>query len=748
MPKPNDSTPNFLTCPAFPELEPPKSSVLLEEGTTPEVLKELVAPAAPGKMKTIQKARGPEGQGAGSPAENQSGQTALSRAIPPVKQANQQGANHPRRRHSYLFWVILAIIVIIVALTGPALVALARAGIAVQSARTSLAGAVAHAEKSEFNDASADLGAAQRSLAVARDVLNGTGFWRDIPGIGTQIRAIQDAASAGSATLDGVHDLVNVASSVLDAASRANAVTGELVNPVDAHRTFKDLTAEEKRSILAKLNSQVPEIRVAQAKINVALDTWSHIPQNSLFGPLRTALKPIADNLPRLKQSLDEALPLLETLIPLAGYPKPADYIVVLQNSQELRATGGFLGTVGTLEVDGGDLKTFAFGDVYNLDNPASGKWKEVPPDPIKQRLGVPAWYFRDANWSPDFPTSAEKLMDFYVREIYTGTGKTVPKPGGVIALNPPFFQLLLRMTGPITIDGFTFDANNFFDQLEYQVEVGYLSKGTIPQSQRKEIVAKLGDALLAKLTELPASRWPDLLDLATQSLERKQIQVYSSDPELLKRLDAFGWTGRTKATNGDFLQVIDSNLAGLKTDGVMVKRVKYQVDATDPYRPVATVTLSYTNNAPGLSDFRYSRYRDYVRVYVPEGSQLIDSQGAMKDDRYKTGGRFTPGPVDVYKDLGKTVFGAFWSIEPKATQEITFTYVLPQVVRDGLQDSKYRLDWPKQSGVDEAALTLNLKFGKKLQHATPPEASTEFGDANYRVTTDSLTDRTFQISF
>jgi len=711
----NDDKPNFLTCPAFPELEAPVQA---------------------------------------KPVESQS---PLQKAIPPVQQVasrtiprlrSRQATHGPRKRTA--LWISLVILVLLGILTGPALVALARAGISAQSAKSALDRAVGHARDREYASAGASLGDAQLDLLSVRQALGGVGFWRDVPTVGTQIRALEDAAAAGIDTLDGARDLLTVAASLVQATEQGTDVTEEIGLPVEAHRTFNDLTPEEKRSILAKLDRALPDIRVAQAKISVALEKWNRVPQNELFAPLKSALAPVAENLPRLKKSLDEAVPLIELILPLAGYPKPSNYVVVLQNSEEMRATGGFLGTVGVLQVDGGDVKQFVFDDVYNLDNPAKGKWNEAPPEPLRKYNAVPVLFFRDANWSPDFPTSAGKLIDFYTRELEVGTGRSVAAPDGLIALNPPFFKDLIRITGPIQVDEFTFNQDNFFDLLQYESEVGFLREGKIPISRRKDIVVRVGNVLMYHLASLPASRWAELLDATTRALDRKQIQVYARDPALLARLDARGWTGRAKATQGDFLWVVDTNLAALKTDGVMTKRVEYSLNAKDPSGPIATVTLRYTNNAKdlGKTEYRYTRYRDYVRLYVPEGATLVSVKGAMLNDRYLTGGRVVEGPVDVFRDLGKTVFAAFWSIEPRQTQEIVFTYRLPPSVSDQIAAGSYRLDWPKQSGNDDVALTLSHEFGKTLQHATPSEDPEHFGDSTYEVTSDSQTDNIFGVTF
>ncbi|HEU0050851.1 MAG TPA: DUF4012 domain-containing protein, partial [Patescibacteria group bacterium] len=435
---------------------------------------------------------------------------------------------------------------------------------------------------------------------------------------------------------------------------------------------------------------------------------------------------------------------LLDVFLPMAGYPAPKNYLVVLQNADEMRPTGGFLGNVGTVEINAADIQHLEFQDVYAIDNPISGVWKELPPDPIKRQLGQSLLFFRDSNWSPDFPTSAARMADFYDRELSLASVPHQPIDG-VIALEPGFFSGLLTMTGPIVIDGTEFNADNFFTQLEYNVEIGFLNQGKTVE-QRKQIVSKLGDALIQRLMNLPSSKWGDLLDFFTRSLVQKDVLIYEKDQKILALLDANGWSGRTQSPPQDFLWVVDANLAALKTDGVMDKRIQYHVDMTDPNGPTATVTLTYrnTNRTP---TWRYTRYRDYVRVYVPDGSQLISSSGAMLNDITKTGGHVIPGKVDVMHELGKTIFGAFWAIEPGETRQLLFTYRLPSSVVDPWTQGEYQLYVQKQPGAKQR-LTLDLGFGKNLKAAEPAEAKNEYGDQNYRVSMPLDADRTFDIKF
>ncbi len=710
-----DHKPNFLDSLAFPE-PPPTPKVRLSHAPMPKVH---VATASHTRPMT--------------PVTTESAEHAHTKQRP--------------KRRRFGRWIALGVVAAVLVLTVPAGIALAQAYTSAQAAKAALDRVAIDVQKLDMEAAKIEMERAQMSLRDARDALQRVGFWRDIPGIGVQLRALEDAAAAGAQTLDGMHDVIAVIEVVTDALRGGVLAAGSLEMGVAPTRRYQDLSAQEKRDVLAKFANALPELRIARDKIDLALELWARVPQQELVAPLRTALQPVADILPRLKQALDEGTPIIEALVPLAGYPQKMRYLVLLQNSDELRPGGGFIGTVGTMTMDAGDLSELNFIDVYNIDNPATPTWKETPPQPIVERLGVRNWFLRDANWSPDFPSSAEKQLDFFTRERAAAGVKETDPPTAVIAIEPGFFKALLHLTGPVVVDGKTFNENNFMERIEYEVEAGFLKEG-IPLEKRKDLIGKIGAALVEKLKAIPTARWNEITDVMTKALQRKQLMVYARDPKILSILDTRGWTARAKPTSGDFLWVIDANLAALKTDGMMDKQVSYMLDARDPQHPTATVTLTYKNNVQHI-DWRYTRYRSYTRVYVPEGSQLISSTGSMKDDRYKTGGVAVAGRVDVAKELGKTVFGTFWSIEPAHTGTLSFTYSLPPSALAGLVDTGvYHLDWPKQAGADLTTLTLDLKFGKTVISAAPPEDRTMWGDARYQLETDTLQDRVFDVKF
>lgn len=667
-------------------------------------------------------------------------------AVPVETSPVEDRIQSPSPRKRRWPWVLGGVIVLVLLCVAP----LAYASIMVaghaKTAKTALESAYSQISARSFAQATQSLEVARTELTAARASWRVIGPWASLPWVSVQVRAFDHALQAGSIGLDAAEQLLSAVTKVSDAFQAVSQVPG-LDPGIAGSRSFRDLSRNEKRTILARLNQALPEIRSAREKALIALDAWNQIPQERMVPPVRNAMVPLTKTIQAYRDRSDAAVDLLGMLLPMVGYPQPKTYIVILQNADEMRPTGGFMGTMGVVRFDSGEITSQSFQDVYAFDRTASSTLLGPPPDILHRELGVTAWYLRDSNWSPDVPQAAERISRLFrdqgwLLQTTSSTGETMAD--GVIFLEPELFASLLRFTGPLTIDGMIFTPDSFFDELQYAVEVGFAKQG-IPVEERKQIVAKLGNALFDRLSNVPARTWVDLFDMGLNALRKKDMMVVMRDPSLARSFDARLWSGRTRGAIQDELWVIDANLAALKTDGVMQKTIHYSVDVADPQRPIATVRLTYANTNRSIS-WRYTRYRDYVRIFVPEGSELISSEGAMAKDLSQSGGRVIPGQVDVMKDLGKTVFGAFWSIEPGETRSLTFRYRLPErVARPLVSQGVYELLVQKQPGAKHR-LTLDLRLGKKLVAATPPEASQEFGDDRYRLTTDIDEDKLVQI--
>lgn len=466
------------------------------------------------------------------------------------------------------------------------------------------------------------------------------------------------------------------------------------------------LAREERQKILASVENAVPPLKQARLALTHA--------QGLALGNPRLSLISVMTE--QVGQFLDQGLPLLEVLPRILGVDEPKTYLFVLQNSDEMRPTGGFIGTYGLITLDAGHITNFFTDDVYNLDRLAPPARRPKAPAQLARYLQQPAWYLRDANWDPDFPTTAQKILQFYkeekpaqtppVAEFQSGKGEK-EKIDGVLAIMPEAIRPLLRLTGPITIAGQTFTAENLTDVLEYEVEIGFEKKG-IPRPQRKEIVAKLGHELISKTLALPPEKWGEALRLVREALDEKHILTYSTDSTLEQMLSLHQWSGDLAAAPQDSLAVFDANLFSLKTDPYISRSIFYRISRGVGGELIGDLELVYTYPKSGPS-WKTKGYRTWTRVYVPEGSILSSASGAMDEEKSNQSGR-----VEVQKEHSHTVFGAFLAVQVGETRRLRFTYRLPEyVARRVEQEGVYELLVQKQAGTVGHNLTIAIDLDK-----------------------------------
>ncbi|MBI5071278.1 DUF4012 domain-containing protein [Candidatus Falkowbacteria bacterium] len=582
------------------------------------------------------------------------------------------------------------------------------------------------------------LSEAENNFKEAEESFNKLKFLSKFPWIGNQYDAVAGLLRSGIETSSALGDLADVAREIMNVATDAQSVVGGIPE-VGAGTSFAEISPEKKRELLQKLFVSPPRLQGAKAKIDLALLALDQIQEDKVAGQLLKVLGPVRETLIKIRNILVKAIPAAEILPQIAGYPSEKTYLFLLQNSDELRPTGGFIGTYGIVKVKDGEVETFDTDNIYALDGAAEKYLRVPPPAPLAKYLRVGAWFMRDSNWSPDFPTAAAKADWFYHAE-----GGAEKKIDAVIAVTPTIISDILRQIGNIEMDGETFTPDNLMDVLQYKVEKEYYEKG-IPEVQRKDIVGKLGEIIFNRLANLPSSKWSSIFGVTEKALTEKQLLFWSKDEELQTIIAREGWSGKILDSDGDYLSVIDANLASLKTDGVMDRKINYSLskDASGDIR--AKVSITYKNN--GTFTWKTTRYRTYTRVYVPAGSTLVGGSGMMENDRiYNPAGR--PGKIDTGEEFSKTFFGAFISIEPGKEGTLSFEYVLPEKIKNQISGGSYKLFVQKQSGTIAHPLTLNLNFGKNIKQASPAEEERYWGDTAYKLQTDLKVDRQIEVRF
>jgi len=397
----------------------------------------------------------------------------------------------------------------------------------------------------------------------------------------------------------------------------------------------------------------------------------------------------------------------------LLGMDAPRTYLVLVQNNHELRATGGFIAAFGRVVVDQGRLVDLDVVDSYQVYSDQSEYGPA--PAPMLAHMGIELQVARDANWSPNLPTAAP-----VVRRLYTqDTGVPID---GILTVDLNTIRHLIGAFGELRVPGLPepLTAANVEAQLIRLWEQPLSSSepgGGDWWSQRKDFMPLVAEAAIAR-TQSGAVDPAALGAAVAAALADRSAQLWVSDPSAQQVFAAAGWDGGLHPQAGaDFLAVVDSNLGYNKVDAVIQRGVDYAVRWPDgPDAPaLATLTLTYTHpitaTDPGCDPSpRYGAgyaalikrcYFDYVRVYAPAGSRLIDVDGMAPETVTSEAG-----------EAGTQRFGGFFILPPNNRQVVTWTYRLPA----GLTPDSYALIVQRQSGT--APLPITLDIGGK-RHST-----------------------------
>lgn len=364
-------------------------------------------------------------------------------------------------------------------------------------------------------------------------------------------------------------------------------------------------------------------------------------------------------------------------------------FLILFQNNLEIRPGGGFIGAFGILKVKDGKI--------VSLETHDSGLFDEriavsvEPPYPMRDFLRIKSWGLRDSNFSPDFPINAEKAEEFYA------LGQGWEKFDGVVGITTNVLISFLKVTGPVQLEGYpgSYGDENAILQLEYQVEKGFEEQG-IPRTERKSIMNEIAKEIMRQVSELDNSKKIRLAEIIYEDLNRKDILLNFKDKQLQEKVEKSGWGGIVdQSWFKDYLMLVDANLGAYKSDYYVKRSVDYAVDLSFD-RPVAKLKVTYEHTAE-KKDFMTKDYLSYLRVYVPEGSWMENSQN-LENPKFGN-------------ELGKKYFGGIVKVPLGETKTVEITYTLPERLRNF-----YNLKIQKQTGVNDIPFRVAISRGKEDQ--------------------------------
>ncbi len=426
--------------------------------------------------------------------------------------------------------------------------------------------------------------------------------------------------------------------------------------------------------------------------IEAVSDSWSQVAHiysgvkwNSQYAQ---KMRKAGNILSELSHVLAEYQSWQEYWLQFLGSKTPQRYMVFNQNRDEIRANGGFPGSIISFTLYKWNILDYRSDDVYYYD------WnlyphQEFPPPGIA--LMTDNFGLRDVNYYPDFLNTLEKANEFVER-----SGE--PTLTTALAIHQGMIEDMLAEIGPVSVQGIpiAFDANNFSSLMSVIVE-GRINGEKTP----KDVLFQFIEAFGKKIVE--TKKIPEVFAVLQKYWDDGEILIASRDADLQNFISKYTKPLPWKQDSHNWIYPVFTSLSGNKSDRYIERTI--QVDTKKlwncNFKNTVRLTLSHTYNQD--HDRKIQSYMDtfeiqdpktrekmqfiqwkwenkvYIRFFVPKWSKLIESK-KMETVHKKENSIFT---TTLVTPVGK-----------KSTKTFSYQVNIPQCNKDMTDLDVVRQPW------------------------------------------------------
>ncbi|MBT4917769.1 DUF4012 domain-containing protein [Candidatus Peregrinibacteria bacterium] len=493
-------------------------------------------------------------------------------------------------------------------------------------------------------------------------------------------------------------------------------------------------------SITDSLSIGLEKTDLAIAEITEAAEIIGEVNAENLPPEVRARVTFAQNKITEVALTLQTTSEHFPAILKLLGDRYPHRYLVLFQNNNEIRPTGGFIGSYAIVDINDGYIEKLETHDVYDLDGSYHGVIE--PPEEFLKFTGN--WRFRDSNYSPDFPTSAKKARWFLEKE-------GGPTADTVIAINQGLLADMLEITGPVQVGQFgKLDSKNYNLLLSYIIE-GKVWGAEDPKHILKVFVPAFKEAIMKE--EHISSATSKLY----KAMQQKHILAYSADEDIQNLFVSMGISGEAYSPeeDEDYLSVINIATGGTKSEQFMEEQIYHDTHISDTGKITDKITIQRTHQwsdniylewKKTLEKYGFTHMPDSIidilgrgenkvstRIYVPAGSKLIDTNGTDVATKYDN-------------DLKKTYFFTEMNTKADDTSLIWIEYELPFNL-DLDPASTYKMITEKQPGSRGSIFTKTLTTDDEVYSlATYPEEVRINADETISYATNLVYDKYFSV--
>ena len=448
-------------------------------------------------------------------------------------------------------------------------------------------------------------------------------FAEILPVVGPNLAAVRTVA-------DTVSDVVDQA--VVPAVGLGDTLSPAVFKPVDGAVN------------LAAIQSVLPVLEQSSTVLTSAKDNIGAIDTSSLIGPVKSAVTEINELVGEIEPALATAKSLAPVLPGLLGADGPKNYLLVFENSAEVRPLGGIAGAQILVTADQGKVSIAqqASGRDFAFESDDFAYQHVTPAD---RALFLPPYGVQSQNntLTPRVDVAADLTRSMWQSQ----RGVTADT---VVFVDPFALSYVLAATGPITLpDGSTLTSDNAVDVLMHGV---YQQFPDAPDEQDAFFTTAAG-TMFGKVMNGDLDV-PAFIDAVTKSGAEHRIVASSTDPAVQALIVDGGLNGRmpVETETSHQIGVYFSDYQGSKMDYYLrpaiavgqqqctdgSRRLRVEVTAGNVLDPAAIDGLSRYVTGGGGFGIPAGDLRVFTYVYAPVGSTILSITGSTSQADSATG--------------------------------------------------------------------------------------------------------------
>ena len=364
------------------------------------------------------------------------------------------------------------------------------------------------------------------------------------------------------------------------------------------------------------------------------------------FGPLsKNAVGDYSEkisSLVELYEHFKEYIPLVRAF---CGDGEDRFYLMLAQNSAEIRASGGFPGSVGTVRIQDGVLEIGDFMSVYGLI-PMGQAYESGITDQEIQLFGyMYAGEAHDSNFNPHFARVAEITAISYEE----GYGEKVD---GVISLTPAVIQDILKfLDQSITLDDGTElngeNATRIIQRDLYIIYQGQEWAAAVNNDYIDSLFSETAKQAMGVLVDnFKLEKLPDYVKLFENGFQNRTIMLWLADPfeeRLVEKVGASGNLNKDKDNPkaGIYFSTCDPSKLGMFVE-ILPEMSEPTIleDGSREYQITVTFNnylyeylFGYNINSRFILGGYGGAIQSYVYFFAPAGGSVYDFETSTWDE-------------------------------------------------------------------------------------------------------------------